>query len=146
MRLPHEAAVPENTGQSALLISPVAEDHGILDEIFQRNGWMLEHASSVYAASVLLNDKAASIVITERDLPASNWKDVLEVMQGLPKPPLVIVISSLADEYLWAEALNLGVYDVLAKPLDQTEVVRVLTLAWTHEQKPPGALVLRAGG
>jgi DNA-binding NtrC family response regulator len=38
----------------------------------------------------------------------------------------------LADEHLWAEALNLGAYDVLAKPFDPTEVVRTLSQAWLH--------------
>ena len=33
-------------------------------------------------------------------------------------------------ERLWAEALNLGAYDVLAKPYDPTEVVRSVSLAW----------------
>jgi hypothetical protein len=35
------------------------------------------------------------------------------------------VISRLADEYLWAEVLNLGGHDVLAKPLRQAEVLWV---------------------
>jgi FixJ family two-component response regulator len=42
------------------------------------------------------------------------------------------VTSRLADEYLWAEVLNLGGYDVLAKPLDKQEVSRTLNLAWEH--------------
>ena len=37
-----------------------------------------------------------------------------------------------ADERLWAEALNLGAYDVLAKPFDRTEVMRVVSMAWMH--------------
>ena len=44
----------------------------------------------------------------------------------------LIVTSRLADEYLWAEALNLGAYDMLAKPFDASEVVRVLGSAWRH--------------
>jgi CheY-like chemotaxis protein len=39
-----------------------------------------------------------------------------------PDPPMLIVTSRLADDYLWAEALNLGAYDVLAKPFDASEV------------------------
>jgi FixJ family two-component response regulator len=42
------------------------------------------------------------------------------------------VTSRLADEYLWAEALNLGAYDVLAKPFDTSEVMRVVASAWRH--------------
>jgi DNA-binding response OmpR family regulator len=44
----------------------------------------------------------------------------------------LIVTSRLADEKLWAEALNLGAYDVLAKPFDRQELVRTANLAWLH--------------
>jgi hypothetical protein len=38
--------------------------------------------------------------------------------------------SRSADEFLWAEALNLGAYDVLARPFEPSEVMRTLSLAW----------------
>jgi DNA-binding response OmpR family regulator len=47
-------------------------------------------------------------------------------------PTPLIVTSRLADEKLWAEALNLGAYDVLAKPFDLSELVRSVNLAWLH--------------
>ena len=56
----------------------------------------------------------------------------MENILVLPDPPVLIVTSRLADEYLWAEALNLGAYDVLAKPFDASEVIRVLYSAWRH--------------
>ena len=34
------------------------------------------------------------------------------------------------DDSMWAEALNLGAYDVLAQPLDRGEVFTVLAAAW----------------
>jgi DNA-binding response OmpR family regulator len=43
--------------------------------------------------------------------------------------PILIVTSRLADEYLWAEALNVGAYDVLAKPFEREEVIRIVSLA-----------------
>jgi DNA-binding response OmpR family regulator len=54
-----------------------------------------------------------------------------EIMR-LPEPPFLIVTSRLADERLWAEVLNLGAYDVLAKPFESKEVVRIVSLAWLH--------------
>jgi DNA-binding NtrC family response regulator len=123
--------------QSVLLISPAAEDHELFGELFRRQGWTLGHASSICSASVLLSENPPSVVITERDLPFGNWRDVLEAMHVLPAPPLLIVISKVADDYLWAEALNLGVYDVLAKPLDRSEMVRVLSLALNQRQETP---------
>ena len=125
-----ESMVPAEGQESALLISPDEKDHEVLNELFQHNSWILRRASSVNSASALLNEGTSSIVITERHFPVGDWKDVLEVIHHLPKAPLLIVISRGADNYLWAEALNLGAYDVLAKPLDQTEATRVLTSAW----------------
>jgi DNA-binding NtrC family response regulator len=114
----------------ALLISPVEEDHNTLQQLFQQHGWNLHATKSLDSGSTFLRENAVSVVITERDLAVGNWKDVLNAIHGLREPPLLVVISRLADDSLWAEALNLGVYDVLAKPLVQAEVVRVLTSAW----------------
>jgi FixJ family two-component response regulator len=50
----------------------------------------------------------------------------------MPAPPLLVVTSKNADDALWAEALNLGAYDVLSKPFDKTEVMRIISLAWLH--------------
>jgi DNA-binding NtrC family response regulator len=120
--------------ETALLISPVDEDHAILNALFQHNGWTLHGTNSLSSASALLKEGATSVVITEQDLPDGDWKDVLVAIHILRKPPVLIVISRQADDSLWAEALNLGAYDVLAKPLNQTEATRVLTSAWIRRR------------
>jgi DNA-binding NtrC family response regulator len=128
-----KGAVPESTDEASILISNVEEDHRILQNLFQDRGWTLYAAMSLDAASILLVDNIASVVITEQNLAFGNWRGVLDLAQALPQPPLVIVISRLADDYLWAEALNLGAYDVLAKPLVHAEVIGVLTSAWLQQ-------------
>lgn len=57
---------------------------------------------------------------------------MLEHTRDLANPPSLILTSRLADEHLWVEALNLGVWDVLAKPFDPTEVLRSVKAAWQH--------------
>ena len=42
-------------------------------------------------------------------------------------PPLLIVAAHLADNRLWAEVLNEGGHDVLAKPYRATEVLQSIT-------------------
>ncbi len=115
---------------TGLLISPAERDHEFLEKLFVEQGWTLFSARSLGSASVLLHQENISVVLTERDLPAGSWRDVLEIAHALIRPPLVIVTSLHADEQLWAEALNLGAYDVLAKPFNQSEIVRVLNSAW----------------
>jgi DNA-binding NtrC family response regulator len=43
---------------------------------------------------------------------------------------MLIVTDRLADERLWAEVLNLGGYDLLLKPFDPEELLRVVSSAW----------------
>lgn len=122
----------------ALLISPSQDEHDTLHALFIAEGWTLHSASSLGMASSLLRKTDVSVVITAADLPVGTWRDVLVVTRLLAKPLKVIVTSSYADERLWAEALNLGAYDVLAKPFDRAEVLRVLTAAWMRSGRPPG--------
>jgi DNA-binding NtrC family response regulator len=128
-----EVPAAEMQHVTALLISPIDEDHNTLKGIFVEQGWTLYTTKTIESASAILQETATFIVITERDLPVGNWKDVLKVLHRFTDPPLLVVSSLYANEYLWAEALNLGVYDVLAKPLVQAEVVRVLTSAWIQQ-------------
>ena len=61
-----------------------------------------------------------------------TWTELLGRTTDLSHPPSLIVTSTLADEHLWVEALNLGAWDVLAKPFDATEVLRSVKAAWQH--------------
>jgi FixJ family two-component response regulator len=68
------------------------------------------------------------------DVPPHSWRDLLTEITGLSKTPFLIVTSPQADDRLWAEALNLGAYDVLPKPFDEAEVRRSVGIAVLHWQ------------
>jgi DNA-binding response OmpR family regulator len=72
------------------------------------------------------------VLVCERDLPDGDWKKLLDSLLGSNAPPLLVVTSKNADDSLWAEVLNLGAYDVLSKPFDRAEVMRIISLAWLH--------------
>jgi DNA-binding response OmpR family regulator len=72
------------------------------------------------------------VVIAERELPNWDWKNVLSDIRRLAQPPQLIVTSRTADDYLWAEVLNIGGYDVLPQPLERDEVERVVAAAGRH--------------
>jgi len=80
----------------------------------------------------LLHDQSVPVVLCERDHADGNWEDLLKAIVRLPAPPNLIVFSRLADESLWAEVLNLGGYDVLIKPFEPEEVLRVTFAAWSR--------------
>jgi len=78
----------------------------------------------------LLRENAAAVVLSDQELPDGTWKDILAGLSAAENPPVLVVTSRSADEYLWAEVLNLGGCDVLAKPLDSNEVVWTVSMAW----------------
>ena len=71
------------------------------------------------------------------------WKDLLLELQKMEHPPPLIVADRLADERLWVEALNLGGYDVLAKPFDAREALDVVTTACRRSEKEYGTTPFR---
>jgi len=121
---------------AALLISPFEQDHKLLQSLFREQGWKLHGAGSLESALERLRRGIVSVVITERDLPVGNWKDVLGAVLHLSSAPLIVVTSLHADDYLWVEALNLGAYDVLTKPIDRMEAIRALNSAWMRHRGP----------
>jgi DNA-binding response OmpR family regulator len=116
--------------RSALLVSAVEDDHEFLGRVFSQRGWTLHRTRTLGSALAFLRDNPVPVVVTERDLPLGNWRDLLAAIQHLPDVPLLIVAARLADEYLWAEALNLGAHDVLGKPFQATELLWVMDNAW----------------
>jgi CheY-like chemotaxis protein len=86
------------------------------------------------ALTLLRQLRPVPVVLCE-DLFPGGWRDLLFQTALLPDLPSTVVASRLADDYFWAEALDLGAYDVLAKPFDVAELTRSLRLAWLHSQR-----------
>jgi DNA-binding response OmpR family regulator len=96
--------------------------------------WQLHRKPSVEAAVRDLGREPIPVVMCDGDRMPWAWKELLEHFAALPRPPLQIVTSRLANDRLWAEALNLGAYDVLARPFDPAEVLRTVSMAWRRWQ------------
>ena len=145
------AVVPPEETVTVLVISPEEEDHASLRAVLPA-GWRLVSAHGFGDGVAVLRNSGAAVVVTECRLGERSWLDVLGETHGddsRPTPRLVVV-SRLAEERLWAEVLNRGAYDLLLKPLHQTEVSWVINhafLDWRREKEATasGRLGSRAG-
>ncbi len=115
-----------------LLISPLDDDHRSLTQILGHSKWKYYVARSRAEALTFLRENAVAVLICESDLIDGTWRDLLDQTTRMEHAPLLIVTSRLADHALWAEVLNLGGYDVLAKPFNSKEVFHVVSNAWLH--------------
>jgi DNA-binding response OmpR family regulator len=123
---------------TALAVGEFSQDRLLLHDIFRSLGWRLFEASDRRRALHCLERQPVQVVVAEADLPNWNWKKVLSDIRRLSPTPQLIVTSRTADDYLWAEVLNIGGYDVLPQPFERDEVERVIAAAHRHHAFPPG--------
>ena len=134
------SVVRKNQSVTVYHLGPKDQDLRALADILNRSEWdmcpntqwTLSASDDAPAAATRLPKQDVPIVLCDGESLAGSWKDVLAQVGTFLAPPMLIVASRIADEYLWAEALNLGAYDVLAKPYHAAEVERVLSMAWLH--------------
>ncbi|HLJ14958.1 MAG TPA: response regulator [Bryobacteraceae bacterium] len=124
------ARQPENS-EKATLLSVLAneQDYVALESIVTAFRWTVRRASGCREARNILRRTNVSVVLCDQNLPDGSWKQMLREIAGLKNAPILIVASTLADEALWAEVLNLGGYDLLSKPFRADEVLRTITSA-----------------
>ncbi len=133
----------QNEIASILSIGLTPDDHASLGAILRLDlncGWTLRHhksAPSIRAA--LQREQDVAVILVDQECGPCLWKELLAEAGASPRPPYLIVTSRVADEGLWAEALNLGAYDVLARPFEKAEAARVIHVAllrWHRAQVP----------
>jgi DNA-binding NtrC family response regulator len=117
---------------SVLFASQHQQDRKALSSIFGNTRWKLDTASSLKEVETQLSRGHHRIVVSDCRVADATWREVFERLGSYDHKPLLIVSSAHADDSLWAEVLNAGAYDVLAKPFDSQEVYRVISLAWRH--------------
>ena len=138
--MPPGIASSPNGSLTVLSVSPIEEDHRCLQELFGHSNWILLKADRVPPALAFLQQQPISVVLCESDFGPEAWIDILGTTTHQRNPPCLIVTSRLADERLWAEALNLGAWDVLSKPFVRSEVLRSVAQAgvhWHHQIRMP---------
>ncbi len=109
-----------------LFLSGHREDALRLSQMLRALPMMLDHVATLEQARAKLRQYQYDVILTEAALPDGNWLDVLHLTREMPQEVEVIVTDPQADARFWAEALNLGAYDLLAQPFYEPEVRRIL--------------------
>jgi CheY-like chemotaxis protein len=94
----------------------------------------LQPSPTLASALALLRTHRIPIVLCDHDACPQAWREILWECRRLPAPPCVIVTSRLAGDGLWMDILNDGAFDLLSKPFDPPDVMRIIHSAWVHWQ------------
>jgi len=92
----------------------------------------LDHVEGMEPARARLRQDDYDVILTEAALADGSWLDILRLARQCAGGLEVIVTDRHADARFWAEALNLGAYDVLPQPFYAPEVRRILSNACTR--------------
>jgi DNA-binding NtrC family response regulator len=120
-----------------LFISGHPDDARRLSRMLHSLPMTVDHVETLQQAHAKLQQDDYGVILTEAALPDGKWPDALHLAQQCPhKEPEVIVTDPQADARFWAEALNLGAYDLLAQPFYEPEVRRILYNACSRMAPP----------
>lgn len=107
-------------------------DRELLSRLAVEHKWTLHLTATCGEAWDVLNKTQAPIVLCDRDLPATEWRGVIQMMVSAKHPVYAILVSKVADDYLWNEVIRHGGHDLLAAPIREPEVLRAIRLAWSY--------------
>jgi DNA-binding NtrC family response regulator len=112
-----------------LFVSPHREDATVLSRMLGSLPVPLEHVADLQRARATIQAEPYQVILTEAILPDGTWRDIVDISRRVTPAPAVIVTDASADARFWAEALNLGAYDLIAQPFAAAEVRRILSYA-----------------
>ena len=116
-----------------MLVSPDNSDWREMQGILGRGDWLLRRARGCTEALNLVRERETAVVLCCSLLPDGTWRDLLARLRELDHPPNLMVLSEAADDFLWADVLDEGGYDLLSLPLNPGEAlqaVRFANAAW----------------
>jgi DNA-binding NtrC family response regulator len=135
--VPCRLAVSSRVPIIALVVSE--QDRHVLASISSQEPLDVHFAGSCEEGQAVANQLSAPIILFDRNWPGTEWRPAVESLAAAPHRPCVILISGVADDYLFQELIRRGGYDVLPKPLRPDNAARVVKLAlsyWNRSTKP----------
>jgi DNA-binding response OmpR family regulator len=109
-----------------------AEDRCLLDDVSARNQWDIFFANACDEACRLSDRLKPAVILFDRDVAGADWRQAVSSLASVSGSACILLISRVADNYLWNEVVSNGGYDVLPKPLREDEVLRAVRLAWSY--------------
>jgi len=108
------------------------QDRSLIAEMCFENQWDVFFAKTCAEARQVSEQIKPHIVLLDRDLADGDWRNSLSACASSAAGACTMLISRVADDYLWNEVVSNGGYDVLRKPLRQQDVLRAVKLAWSY--------------
>jgi two-component system NtrC family response regulator len=111
---------------TVLIVDDDAAMREALAEVARDLGHDPRPAGSGREALELLDRKVADAVLLDLRMPGMDGLEVLRLIRARPQPPPVAVLTAHATATNTIEAMRLGAFDHLTKPIGREDIARVL--------------------
>jgi DNA-binding NtrC family response regulator len=107
-----------------------------LSKILTREGYDVASAGNGYEALNYLRDKEVELIITDINMPEMNGMAFLRELNRSHPASNVIMITAYGEVESYIEAMNLGAFEYINKPVKLEELNKIIHKIFKH--KPHG--------
>lgn len=127
-----------------VFVSASTEDARVFHEIADARRSLVVNVPDLTGARAVIEKLCVGLVACDTEIEGpGSWRDLLREHSAHPGCAFVVV-SQHADEALWAEVLNLGGLDLLAKPLAVEDVERAIGLGLQYVRGERGLVARKS--
>lgn len=123
--------------KSRILLADSSEEFRLRVESALRETGMFEVLGAVdngAAAWECIRQEKPDVVVMDMVLPELDGMALLQRIRGLPEPPQVVIVSAFCGGRVVNQAMELGAYCFLAKPVNEQSLLEHISRCLTEEQ------------
>ena len=107
----------------------------ILTRILQKQGYSTHTAETGREAEEMINNQSYDLALIDVKLPDTDGVDLLQRIQGAKPNMIKIILTGFASMDSGIKALNAGADAYLVKPVEPTELLRILKEKFEERSK-----------
>ncbi len=88
----------------------------------EKDGYNVMEASDGIAAFDVIKAKSPSLIFLDINMPKINGMQVLEEINQMERPPMIVIVTAYGSEKVAVEAMKKGAYDYISKPYEIDEL------------------------
>jgi hypothetical protein len=86
-------------------------------------GWEIQHTGTVESGLDVLRKFPASVAIYDWPASEEDWRPAMDRLSALPDHPCLLLASPVDDEYLCAEVVRHGGFDVIPRSASRDRII-----------------------
>ena len=120
------ASVPERYVPAALIVDDEPHAREMVSRALERSGWNCFAVSSGQEALQELQDRRFDVILLDLVMAGMNGAETFRQLRKVDPDVEVVIITAFADSTLMTEALQIGPFSIMRKPVVLDELRSVL--------------------